>query len=216
MIAGAVGLKSVPAEVRCDEFSELGLMSLCRGTRIFYFFRSVTMLKEKKEQMIDELAGSLSRCTIAVATDYRGLTAKEMVQLRRRLTDMGVEYRVIKNTLTRFAAEKAGKKQLEILLTGPVAMAFGYDDVVKPAQVLREHIRSASSVLQIKGGIMGDKLLTAEDIANLATMPPKDVMIARLVWQLNAPLQALHNVLSAPLHGLLNVMQARMKQVEGG
>ncbi|OGO60397.1 MAG: 50S ribosomal protein L10 [Chloroflexi bacterium RBG_19FT_COMBO_48_23] len=174
------------------------------------------MLKEKKEQMIDELAGSLSRCTIAVATDYRGLTAKEMVQLRRRLTDMGVEYRVIKNTLTRFAAEKAGKKQLEILLTGPVAMAFGYDDVVKPAQVLREHIRSASSVLQIKGGIMGDKLLTAEDIANLATMPPKDVMIARLVWQLNAPLQALHNVLSAPLHGLLNVMQARMKQVEGG
>ncbi len=174
------------------------------------------MLKEKKEQMIEELASSLSRCTIAVATDYRGLTAKEMVQLRRRFTDAGIEYRVIKNTLTRFAAEKSGKKQLEVLLTGPVAIAFGYDEVVKPAQVLREHIRSASSVLQIKGGIMGDKLLTAEDIANLATIPSKDVLIARFVGQLNAPLQALHNVLSAPLHGLLNVMQARMKQVEGG
>jgi large subunit ribosomal protein L10 len=174
------------------------------------------MLKEKKEQMIDELAGRLSRCTIAVATDYRGLTAKEMAQLRRRLTDMGIEYRVIKNTLTRFAAEKAGKKQLEALLTGPVAMAFGYDDVVKPAQVLREHIRSASSVLKIKGGIMGDRLLTAEDIANLATLPSKDVLIARFVGQLNAPLQSLHNVLSAPLRGLLYVMQARIKQVEGG
>ncbi len=174
------------------------------------------MLKEKKEQMIDELAGSLSRCTIAVATDYRGLTAKEMVQLRRRLTDVGIEYRVIKNTLTRFAAEKAGKSQLEALLTGPVAIAFGYDDVVKPAKILREHIRSASSVLQIKGGIMGDRLLTAVDIANLATMPTRDVLIARLVGQLQAPLQGLHNVLSAPLRGLLNVMQARIRQVEGG
>jgi len=174
------------------------------------------MLKEKKEQMIDELAGNLSRCTIAVATDYRGLTAKEMVQLRRRLTDMGIEYRVIKNTLTRFAAEKAGKRQLEALLTGPVAIAFGYDDVIKPAQVLREHIRSVSSVLQIKGGIMGDRLLTAEVIVNLATMPPRDVLIARLVGQLQAPLQSLHNVISAPLRGLLNVMQARIKQIEGG
>jgi len=174
------------------------------------------MLKEKKGQMIDELASRLSRCTIAVATDYRGLTAKEMVQLRRRLTELGVEYRVIKNTLTRFAAEKAGKKQLEALLTGPVAIAFGYDDVIKPAQVLREHIRSVGSVLQIKGGILGDRLLTAEDVANLAILPSKDVLLARLVGQLNAPLQALHNVLSAPLRGLLNVMQARIKQVEGG
>ena len=174
------------------------------------------MLKEKKEQMIDELASSLSRCTIAVATDYRGLTAKEMVQLRRRLTESGIEYRVIKNTLTRFAAERAGKNQLETLLTGPVAIAFGYDDVIKPAQILREHIRSAGSVLKIKGGILGDKMLTAEDVANLATMPSKDILLARLVGQLNAPLQALHNVLSAPLRGLLNVMQARIKQVEGG
>jgi large subunit ribosomal protein L10 len=174
------------------------------------------MLKQKKEQLIDELTNSLSRCTIAVATDYRGLTAKEMVQLRRRLTTMGIEYRVIKNTLTRFAAQKAGKQQLEPLLTGPVAIAFGYDDVIKPAQVLREHIRSAGSVLQIKGGILGDKLLTPEDIINLATMPSREVLIARLMGQLQAPIQALHNVLSAPLRGLLYVMQARAKQLEGG
>jgi len=174
------------------------------------------MLKEKKKQMIDELASSLSRCTIAVATDYRGLTAKEMVQLRRRLTALGIEYRVIKNTLTRFAAEKASKKQLETFLTGPVAIAFGYDDVIKPAQVLREHIRSTGSVLQIKGGILGDRLLTAEDVANLANLPPREVLISRLMGQLQAPLQALHNVLSAPLRGLLNVMQARIQQVEGG
>jgi large subunit ribosomal protein L10 len=174
------------------------------------------MLKQKKEQMIDELTNRLSRCTIAIATDYRGLTAKEMVQLRRRLTAMGIEYRVIKNTLTRFAADKADRKQLESLLTGPVAIAFGFDDVVKPAQILREHIRTAGSVLQIKGGILGDKLLTPEDIVALATMPSREVLLARLVGQLQAPIQALHNVLSAPLRGFLYVMQARAKQLEGG
>jgi len=174
------------------------------------------MLKQKKEQMIDELTKSLSRCTIAIATDYRGLTAKEMVQLRRRFTAMGIEYRVIKNTLTRFAADKADRKQLEPLLTGPVAIAFGFDDVVKPAQVLREHIRSVGSQLQIKGGILGDKLLTPEDIVALATMPSREVLLARLVGQLQAPIQALHNVLSAPLRGFLYVMQARAKQLEGG
>ncbi len=174
------------------------------------------MLKQKKEQMIDELTDSLSRCTIAIATDYRGLTAKEMVQLRRKLTTMGIEYKVIKNTLTRFAADKAAKKQLDPLLTGPVAIAFGFDDVLKPAQALREHIRTAGSVLQIKGGILGDKLLTPEDILALATMPPREVLIARFLGQLQAPIQALHNVLSAPIRGFLNVMQARAKQLEGG
>jgi large subunit ribosomal protein L10 len=174
------------------------------------------MLKQKKEQMIDELTKSLSRCTIAIATDYRGLTAKEMVQLRRRFTAMGIEYRVIKNTLTRFAADKADRKQLESLLTGPVAIAFGFDDVVKPAQILREHIRAVGSQLQIKGGILGDKLLTPEDIVALATMPSREVLLARLVGQLQAPIQALHNVLSAPLRGFLYVIQARAKQLEGG
>jgi large subunit ribosomal protein L10 len=174
------------------------------------------MLKQKKEQMIEELTGNLSRCSIAIATDYRGLTAKEMVQLRRRLTAVGIEYKVIKNTLTRFAADRAGKQQLEPLLTGPVAIAVGYDDVIKPAQVLREHIRTAGSVLQIKGGILGDKLLTPEDIISLATLPSREVLIARLMGQLQAPIQALHDVLSAPLRGFLNVVQARAKQLEGG
>ena len=174
------------------------------------------MWKERKEQIINELADSLSRCTIAIATDYRGLSAKEAGQLRRRLTDVGVEYRVVKNTLTRFACEKAGKKQLETLLVGPLAMAFGYDDVVEPARALREYIRSSGATLQIKGGVVGDRLLTAEQISTLATTPPRDVLISQLMGQLQAPLQALHNVLSAPLQGLLNVIQARIQQLEGG
>ena len=174
------------------------------------------MRKERKGQIIDELAGSLSRSTIAIATDYSGLSAKEMVQLRRRLTELGIEYRVSKNTLTRFSAEKADKQKLETLLVGPLAIAFGYDDVVKPAQALNEHIRSSGSVLKIKGGMMGDQLLSAQEIFILAVTPPRDVLISQLIGQFHAPLQALHSVLSAPLQGFLNVVQARIHQVQGG
>ena len=174
------------------------------------------MLRERKDQIINELADSLSRCSIAIATDYRGLSAKEMVQLRRRLTELGVEYRVVKNTLTRFAVEKAGRKQLEALLAGPLAIAFGYDDVIRPAQALSEHIRLSGSVLQIKGGVMGDRLLTPEDVSTIAATPSRDVLICQLVGQLEAPLRALHNVIAAPLQGFLNVIQARIQQVEGG
>jgi len=174
------------------------------------------MLKQGKEQIIKELAESLSRCTIAIATDYRGLSAKEMVQLRRRLTEQGMDYQVAKNTLTRFAADRAGKSRLTELLAGPLAIVFGYDDIVKPAQILGEHIRSAGSVLKVKGGILGDRLLTPQDVSALAILPPRDVLVSRMLSQLQAPLQGLHNVLSAPLRGLVNVLQARSRQMAGG
>jgi len=174
------------------------------------------MIKERKEKVIDELAANLSKSTIVIATDFRGLPANEMVKLRHQLDSIGAEYRVAKNTLTRFAAEKAGKKQLEPLLTGPLAIVFGFDDVVKPAKALREHIRATGSVLKIKGGILGDRLLTAAEVDALASMPPKDVLIAQFMGQLKAPIQGLHNVLSAPIRGILNVLQARGRQLEGG
>ncbi len=174
------------------------------------------MLKEKKTQLIEELADRLSRSTIVIATDFRGLPANEMVKLRRQLTELGIEYKVAKNTFTRFAAEKAGKKQLEPLLSGPLAVVFGFDDVVKPAKALREHIRATGSVLKIKGGILGDRLLTADEINALASLPPKEALIAQFLGQLKMPLQSLHNVFSAPLRGFVNVIQARIQQVGGG
>ena len=176
----------------------------------------VVMLKKEKGKIVDGLAESLSKCTIVIATDYRGLTVKQMVQLRRNLRELGIEYKVAKNTLTRFAAERAGKDKLEIFLTGPLAMAFSYDDVIKPAKVLKEYIRSSGTALQIKGGMLGDRLLTAQELSELADMPPREVLLSMLVGQLRAPIQTLHSVLNAPMHGFLNVVQARIKQIEGG
>ena len=189
----------------------------CVTARGFFNFREgVVMLKEKKEQIINELADSLGRCSIAIATDYRGLTAKEITQLRRRLSELDVEYRVVKNTLARFAAEKADREKLHDFLVGPLAIAFSYEDVTKPARVLSEYIRSSSSVLRIKGGLLGDRLLSPAEISILATAPPKDVLLAQLVGQLQAPIQNLHSVLNAPLRGFMNVIQARIQQIEGG
>src|SRR4030042_3699760 len=169
------------------------------------------MLKKKeKEKIIDELTNSLSNCTIAIATDYRGLTAKDMVQLRKQLRAGGVEYQVAKNTLTRFAADKAGKKQLEPLLSGPLAVAFGYDDVIKPAKILRDFIRSSGASLKIKGGLLGDRLLSTEEVSALANIPSREVLASQLVGQLISPLYSLHTVLSAPLRGLAYVIQARI------
>ncbi len=172
--------------------------------------------RERKSQLIEELAERLCRCSIAIAVDYRGVTAREIMQLRRQLSDSGIEYRVVKNTLARFAADKAGVPQLGSLLTGPVALAFCFDDVVKPAQILREYIQSSGSTLQIKGGILRGRLLHAGEVASLATLPPQEVLLARLIGQLQAPLQALHNVFSAPLRSLVWVLNARIQQLEAG
>ncbi len=173
------------------------------------------MLKRKeKEKIIDELTNCLSKCTIAIATDYRGLTAKEMVQLRRQLRSNSIDYRVTKNTLTKFAAEKANKKQLESLLSGPLAVAFGYDDVIKPAKALSDFVRSTGATLRIKGGLLGDRLLSPKEVSALANIPPKEILISQLVGQLATPLYLLHNILSSPLRGFANILQARIRQIE--
>ena len=172
--------------------------------------------KAEKEKIINALADSLSKCSIAIVTDYRGLTAKEMVRLRRQLRDNGIQYHVAKNTLTKFAAEKSGRKQLETLLSGPLAMAFGFDDVVKPAKVLSDFIRSSGVSLQIKGGLLGTQLLSAKEVIDLASIPPREVLVSRLVGQLATPFYSLHTVLSAPLRGFAYILQARIRQMEGG
>lgn len=174
------------------------------------------MLKSEKENIVNQIADKLSRCTIVIATDYRGLTAKDMVQLRRNLRELGIDYRVSKNTLTRFASDKAGKEHLKELLTGPIAFVFGYDDVIKPAKVLNDYIRSTSSVLKIKGGMISDRVVSSEEINKLAATPPYEVLVSQCIGQLWAPVQNLHNILNAPVQQLLNFMQARIQQIEGG
>jgi large subunit ribosomal protein L10 len=170
------------------------------------------MIREKKEQIVNKLAEDLSRSTIVVMTNYQGATAKQMNDLRRRLTEIGVDYHVVKNTLLRFALEKTGKTEISRLIDGPTALVFGYDDVLTPVKALNQHIKSASLPLTITGGLLGEQVLDASKALDLANLPSREVLIANLIGQLQAPLVNLNNALNAPLQRLLIVVQGRIQK----
>jgi len=172
--------------------------------------------KEKKAEMVDWLEEKLRSSNIVIATDYRGLSVSEMAQLRQKLREQGIEYRVVKNSLAGFASVAAGKPNMSELLHGPTAMAFGYGDVVQPAKSLLDYQRSSETSLSIKGGILVEKLLTPEDIVMLAKLPPRDELLAKFVGVVQAPMYRLLTVLNSNLQGFVQVLHGRMNQLEGG
>ena len=174
------------------------------------------MPREKKVKIVSELEEALTNCNVAVLTDYRGLPASELTSLRRKLRESGVEYRVVKNTLARFAAEGADKDFLIGSFDGPVAIAFGYSDITEPAKALLDYINSSKSILSIKGGFLDDRLLTADDITTLAKIPPREVLLSQVLSGMQSPVVSLLNLLNNPLRGFMAILQARIKQLEEG
>jgi large subunit ribosomal protein L10 len=174
------------------------------------------MPREEKVKVVEELSQLLSECSIGILTDYRGLTTAEMTDLRRSLRSSEIKYRVVKNTLARFAAEKAGKSDLVSYFEGPVAIAFGYGDIVLPAKVLADYVRAQKTTLTIKGGFTGDRLFTPADIESLASLPSTEILLAKIMAGMQSPIYRLVNCLSNPMRGLVGVLQARAKQLEGG
>jgi large subunit ribosomal protein L10 len=170
---------------------------------------------EKKAKVIDNLEQLFSRCTVAILTDYRGLSALEMTELRRRLREAGVEYRVVKNTLARIAARRVGREELVSLFDGPVAVAFGYGDIVEPARVLAGYIQATKSAMSIRGGFLPERLLTLDEVTTLSALPSREALIARVLAEVQRPLVALVGYLSAPMQGVVGVLQARIQQMEG-
>ena len=173
------------------------------------------MNRKQKERVVEELKEAMSRCSSGILTDYKGLSNAEMIILRRKLRELGVEYRVVKNTLARFAAEKAGKDCLVGSFEGPVAIAFGYGEVIEPAKTLAGYIRTSDSILSIKSGFMGDRLLSQDEVKTLSTIPPREVLIARVLAGMQGSIVGLVNCLAHPLREFSGVLQARIKQLEG-
>ena len=173
------------------------------------------MSKEKKAQIIDSLQEAFSRCSIGILTDYRGLATPEITALRRRIQETGGEYRVVKNTLARFAASRAGIDDLISYIEGPIAIAFGYANITEPAKALAGYIRDSRASLTIKGGFSGDRVLTQEDVITLSTIPSREVLLARVLGQMKSPISALTSCLISPLRGMIGVLQAQIQQLEG-
>ena len=150
----------------------------------------------------------------AVFLDYRGLTVAEVTELRNQCRAAGIEYVVLKNTMIELAAEELGIKGLEPHLKGPTAVAFGLSDAVAPAKVLTEFIKKVKKT-EIKCGVVDNRMIDAKGVAALAELPPKEVLIARLMGSLNAPMTNCVGVLSAVLRSVVYAVDAVRKSKSG-
>jgi large subunit ribosomal protein L10 len=173
------------------------------------------MLRTEKERVVAELAKQLGDSETLMVADYRGLTMPEIDELRSRLLEAGARFRVVKNTLTKLAAEQAGTTDVLQLIDGPTAIAFldAEGDPVAVAKVLNEVAR-ANDVLVIRGGLLEGTIVGEDEIKRLATLPPADVLRAQLVGAVAAPLTTVVGLFTAPLRDLVGVLDARIRQLQ--
>ena len=173
------------------------------------------MLKSEKERVVAELAERLRSAETLMVADYRGLTMPEIDELRTRLLEAGARFTVVKNTLTKLAAEQAGTQEVLELIEGPTAIAFldADGDPVAAAKVLNETAR-AHDVLVIRGGIVEGSVVGDADIKRLATLPPAEVLQAQFVGAVVGPLTMVVGLFTAPLRDLVGVIDARIRQLE--
>ena len=173
------------------------------------------MLRSEKERVVEQLAERLRSAETLMVADYRGLTMPEIDELRSRLLEAGARFTVVKNTLTRRAAEKAGTTDVLELIDGPTAIAFleADGDPVAVAKVLNETAR-AHEVLVIRGGLLEGTVVGDAEIKRLATLPPADVLRAQLAGAVVAPLTTVVGLFTAPLRDLVGIIDARIRQLE--
>ncbi|HJS49072.1 MAG TPA: 50S ribosomal protein L10 [Gaiellaceae bacterium] len=173
------------------------------------------MLKTDKERIVAELAADLSSAETLIVADYRGLTNKQLESLRDVLLEHGARFRIVKNTLASRAAQQAGAEALLVMLEGPTAIAF-IESSGDPAAVAKALAATAkeTNVLVLRGGMLEGKTLSGAEVAELATLPPMDVLRAQLVGAVVAPLTQLLALVSAPLRDLHGLIDARIAQLE--
>lgn len=169
--------------------------------------------RQMKEQIVNEITEKLQNSVTAVITDYRGLNVAQATQLRNELRELNVEYKVLKNSLTKIAADKLGLQDLNQFLEGPTAIAFSKDDPVAPAKVLAKFAKDNKS-LEIKGGILEGKVVTIYEIKALADLPSREELLAQVLRAIQSPLTGMANVLQGPLRNLVYVLEAIRKEKE--
>jgi large subunit ribosomal protein L10 len=152
--------------------------------------------RPEKVAVVDEVRGQFDAADAAILTEYRGLTVKDLAQLRRDLRVNGGEYKIYKNTLVRFATRELGLHDLDDMLVGPTAIAFVKGDAAAAAKTLRDYSRT-NNRLVIKGGVLGDKVLSVDDTAALAELPSREVLLARVAGALAAPMRQLAGLMQA-------------------
>ncbi len=164
-----------------------------------------------KSQNVDEIKEKIKKAESVVLVDYRGLNVEELTELRSKYREANVEYKVYKNTMMRFAFKDSGFEEFNEHLKGPNGIAFGYDDPISAAKITSEFAKKNKN-LEIKAGIVDGKIIDIDAIKDLASLPPREVLIAKVLGGFNAPIQGFANVLNGTMKGLVVALNAIAEQ----
>jgi large subunit ribosomal protein L10 len=170
--------------------------------------------KEQKAEQVEILTEKLRKAKVALLTDYRGLTVTQLQDLRGRLRTGDVEYRVVKNTLARRAAAAAGVPDLQPELEGPVAIAFGYDDLSVPSRLINEFVRTTRLKLDVKGGLVEGRVFSPDQVKQLADLPSRETLLAQLLGTLQSPVGQLVGIMQTPVQQLIGLLNAYKTKLE--
>lgn len=168
----------------------------------------------RKEAMLAEIKDRMERASIAISADYRGLTVAQITELRRALRPAGAEVKVVKNTLALMAAKAAGRENMAEIVQGPTALAIGFDDPIAPVKALTEHLRARRLTIDIHGGWLEGKVLSRAEVESLATMPPREQLIADVVGKLQSPLYNFAGLLQSTMRNFAGLLDSRANQLE--
>lgn len=163
--------------------------------------------RREKELVVEELTKKFNNAKGAILTDYRGLDVAEVTELRDKLRDVGVEYKVVKNTLAFLAAKSAGYEDIKEYLSGPTAIAFSDEDPVAPAKVLSEFAKDHEN-LEIKSGVVEGDIIGFDSVKALADIPSREVLLAQVARGMKAPITGLVHCLKDPLKSLVYTLNA--------
>jgi large subunit ribosomal protein L10 len=168
-----------------------------------------------KQAIVAELKEKLTGAKGAVLVNYRGLTVAQDTKLRRQLREAGVEYRVVKNTMTRIAAQEAGLEGLDVYLEGPTAMAISATDPVAPAKIIIDFVKEHKlQALEVKAGLVEGNVIDEKGVKALASLPSREVLIAKMLGSMQSPITGLVNVLQGSIRNLVYALDAVRQQKE--
>ena len=169
----------------------------------------------EKAAIVESMKEKLTNAKGAVFVSFTGLTVADVTKLRRKFVEAGVEYKVIKNTLTRIAAQQTGHEGLNEILEGPTAMAMSTEDPVAPAKVLEEFIKETKTqAITVKAGLLDGQIIDAAAVNELANLPSREVLLAKLLGSMQAPIAGTVNVLQGTIRNAVYVFEAVRKQKE--
>ena len=164
------------------------------------------MNKEQKAQVVSALVDQFNATKTMFVADYRGLDMPSITELRSKLRETDAQFSVVKNTLARRAAAEAGIDELAEMFTGPTAVAFVHGDAAAVAKALKEFAKQKEGILELRGGMMDGALVSADQVKEIAELPPREVILAMLLSAVNAPAQQLVGAVNAPARDLVSLL----------